>query len=250
MLGRFRTLGWILAAIGVIAIFGGAYGLWRVQEGAAALQGFSESQNVSLSYNEEGQLVDRGSTEGADAILALLTEDWHWPLVEGELDASDPLVNTGTEYMYQMATVAYHVLHGEQSVTLEEEAEWDGNGDDEIDANATVYSPESLPDGTFDIQAEGTDEDAVFEPGTYTVPINGRYWTGFTRGHPLDGPARELAWTGTVHGLFAELGVGATTASALTMGTAMAQIAIAFGAAFVIAGAGMVWAVGGEARRA
>jgi hypothetical protein len=59
--------------------------------------------------------------------------------------------------------------------------------------------------------------------------------------HPLDGQAREAVWTGTVHGLFAQLGVGATSFSALQMGQAMALIAAAFGLGFVIIGGGLIW---------
>jgi hypothetical protein len=242
MTKRLRILGWIIAAVGVIAILGGGYGYLRIQEGADALQGFSAAQDVTLTYNDEGRLVDRGTEEGAEAIMELLADTWRWPVVQSELDPNDPLVNTGTEYMYQMATVAYHTLHGEQNVTLTEAAEWDGDGDDEIAANAEEYSPRTLPDGVWDPDVEGIDQDAVFAPGTYTVPVNGRYWTAFTRSHPLDGKVREQAWSGTVHGLFAELGVGAATAAALQLGAALAQVAMAFGAAFVIAGLGLVWA--------
>ena len=207
---RLRILGAVLAVIGVIAVAGGAYGYTRVQGGANALQGFSAAQDVRLTYDEDGQLVDRGSVEGGAAILALLADEWGWPVNRGELDPADPVVDTGTEYMYQMATIAYHTLHGAQSVTLTEPAEWDGDGVEGIAADATVYSPATLPEGTWDPAVEGTDADAIFEPGTYVVPVNGRYWTAFDRTHPLDGKARELAWSGTVHGLFAELGVGAT----------------------------------------
>ena len=45
--------------------------------------------------------------------MALLTEDWGYPVVASELDPNDPVVNTGSEYMYQMATVAFHTLHGD-----------------------------------------------------------------------------------------------------------------------------------------
>ena len=45
--------------------------------------------------------------------------------------------------------------------------------------------------------------------------MNGRYWTGFDRMHPLDGKVREMAWSGVAHGLIAELGVGTVTASTL-----------------------------------
>jgi hypothetical protein len=242
MLGRLRIVGVIIAVIGIIAVVGGFFGYTQIQEGAAALQGFSEAQGVTLSYNDEGNLVDRGTEEGALAIRELLEDEWKWPVVASELNPDDPLVNTGTEYMYQMATVAYHTLHGEQNVTLEERSEYDGDGDDEIARTAKVYSPKSLPEGVWDPTKEGTDEDAVFEAGTYVVPVAARYWTEFNRGHPLDGKTREQAWTGTVHGLFAELGVGATTAAALKMGTALAQIAMAFGAALIILGGGLYWA--------
>jgi hypothetical protein len=239
---RLRIVGGILAVIGVVALAGGAYGYTRVQGGANALQGFSEAQNVRLTYNEDGQLVDRGTTEGAAAITALLANDWGWPVNQADLDPNDPLVDTGTEYMYQMATIAYHTLHGSQSVTLTEPAQWDGDGVEGIAADATVYSPATLPEGVWDSAVEGTDVDAIFQPGTYVVPVNGRYWTAFDRTHPLDGKARELAWSGTVHGLFAELGVGATTASSLEMGLAIAAMLAAFGAIFIIAGLGLVWA--------
>jgi hypothetical protein len=239
---RLRILGATLAVIGVIAVAGGAYGYTRVQGGANALQGFSQAQNVTLAYNDDGQLIDRGSPEGAAAILALLADEWRWPVNQGELDPNDPLVDTGTEYMYQMATIAYHTLHGSQNVALSERTEWDGDGVEGIAAGATVYSPATLPEGVWDPAVEGMEADAVFEPGTYVVPVNGRYWTNFNRAHPLDGKARELAWSGTVHGLFAELGVGATTASSLEMGLAIAAMLAAFGAVFIIAGGGLVWA--------
>jgi hypothetical protein len=239
---RLRIVGALLAVIGVIAVAGGAYGYTRVQAGANALQGFSQAQDVRLTYNEDGQLVDRGSTEGAAAILSLLANDWRWPVNQGDLDPNDPLVDTGTEYMFQMATIAYHTLNGTQSVTLTEPAQWDGDGVEGIAADATVYSPATLPDGVWDPAVEGTDADAIFQPGTYVVPVNGRYWTAFNRLHPLDGKAREQAWNGTVHGLFAELGVGATTASSLEMGLALAAMLAAFGAIFIIAGLGLVWA--------
>jgi hypothetical protein len=239
---RLRIVGAILAVIGVIAVAGGAYGYTRVQSGANALQGFSEAQDVRLTYNEEGQLVDRGTTEGAAAILSLLADEWRWPVNQAELDPNDPLVDTGTEYMYQMATIAYHTLHGSQNVTLTERAEWDGDGVEGMAPGAVVYSPATLPEGVWDPAVEGTSADAIFEPGTYVVPVNGRYWTAFVRTHPLDGKVREQAWTGTVHGLFAELGVGATTASSLELGLALTAMLAAFGLVFIIAGGGLVWA--------
>ena len=46
------------------------------------------------------------------------------------------MVNTATEYMYQMATIGYHTLTGTQTVVLTEQVEWDGDGD------GTVTAPE------------------------------------------------------------------------------------------------------------
>jgi hypothetical protein len=86
--------------------------------GYGSLQAISEQQNVTLEYNDDGQLIDRGETGGAEAIMSLLKDDWQYPVVEGDLDPNDPLVNTASEYMYQMATVTYHVLHGTQTVVF------------------------------------------------------------------------------------------------------------------------------------
>lgn len=239
MESRLRILGAIIAVIGVIAVLGGGYGFMQVQAGANALEGFSKAQNVTLSYNADGKLVDRGKTEGADAILALLKDTWKWPVVQSDLNPKDPVTNTGTEYMYQMATIAYHTLTGENAVTLDAQVQYDGDGTEGMAADAPTYTPETLPQKEAYLAILGSD--AIFEPGTYTVPTLGRYWTQFNRTHPLDGKARELTWTGVVHGLFAELGVGATTASALQLGQALAIIAVAFGITFIITGAGLVW---------
>ncbi len=35
-------------------------------------------------------------------------------------------VNTGSEYMFQMATITYHTLHGTQEVTLAEDVDYNG----------------------------------------------------------------------------------------------------------------------------
>ncbi len=101
------------------------------------------------------------------------------------------------------------MLHGTQEVTLTEAAEYEGE---------------------------------VFEAGTYEVPVDGRYWTGFDRRHPLEGPARGQAWTGTAHGLFGELGVGTVTHSTLQMGLALAAILAGLGLTFLFAGGGLWWA--------
>jgi len=209
MAKRLRTLGIVLSVIGLIFVIAGGVAYTKVQDGYGSLQAFSEAQNVTLSYNEAGELIDRGTTEGAEAIMTLLTDDWGYSVVQGDLDPSDPLVNTASEYMFQMATVGFHVLHGTQTVVLVEDAEYEG---------------------------------AVIAAGTYDVPVDGRYWTGFNRTHPLDGPARGQAWSGTVHGLFAELGVGTVTHSTLQLGLALAGILAGIGLTVILAGLGLVWA--------
>jgi len=214
MRARLQTLGIVLAVIGLFFVAGAGVAYSQIQDGYGSLQTFSEAQNVELAYNEDGELVDRGTTEGAQAILTLLSDDWGYPVDMSELDPADPLVNTDTEYMFQMATVGYHVLNDTIEVEIEETVEYEGE---------------------------------TFEAGTYEVPVDGRYWTDFDRMHPLDGPAREAAWTGTVHGLFGELGVGTVTHSALQMALGLAALLAGLGVTFVVAGGGLIWAGRGEA---
>ena len=72
MARRLRTLGIVLAVIGLGFLVGGGVAYAKVQDGYDSLQAFSEQQNVQLNYDENGQLTDRGTTEGAEAIMALL----------------------------------------------------------------------------------------------------------------------------------------------------------------------------------
>ena len=170
MTTRLRRLGIVLAVLGLVFAVGSAYAFIKVQEGYRSLNAFSAAQNVTLTYNEDGQLVDRGEVEGAQAIMAMLTNEWGYPVATSELNPNDPVVNTGSEYMYQMATVAYHTLHGTQTVVLDEDF--------------------TAPDGT------------VYTAGTpYEVPVDGRYWSQFDRTNPIDAAVREQAWTGTAHAL-------------------------------------------------
>jgi hypothetical protein len=225
MAKRLQTLGVILALFGLGFFAASGYTFLQTSAGADSLQAFSEAQNVTLSYNDDGQLIDRGTTEGAAAITELLEDKWGYPVKASELDPNDPLVNTGSEYMYQMATIGFHVLHGTQTIVLDEPVEYDGE---------------------------------TFEAGTYEVVVNevgspdrvdaglGGYWTDFDRMHPLEGPARAGAWSGTAHGLFGELGVGAVTANMLTVGYGIAGILAGLGAFALIAGLGLMWAVKGD----
>jgi hypothetical protein len=210
MINRLKKLGIVLALMGMAFILGSGYAFLKVQEGQRSLEAFSAAQNVKLTYNDQGQLTDRGTTEGAQAIMALLTEDWAYPVQAAELNSNDPVVNTASEYMYQMATVAYHTLHGTQTVVLA--------------ADVTA--------------ADGT----LYTAGTYEFPIDGRYWADFNRSNPIEAKAREQAWTGTAHSLIAQLGVGTATASSLQMGIGLAGLFAGVGFTFLLAGLGLVWA--------
>jgi hypothetical protein len=206
---RLQKLGIVLTVIGVLFLVAGGVAYTKVQDGYDSLQAFSEAQNVTLSYNEDGQLTDRGTVEGAQAIMTLLEDDWDYPVVSGDLNPDDPLVNTATEYMYQMAVISYHTLHGTQTVVLAEDVEYEG---------------------------------VVYTAGTYEFEVDGRYWTGFDRQHPIEGPARSQAWTGTAHALVGELGVGTVTHSTLQMGLGLSGILAGFGLTVILAGLGLVWA--------
>ena len=205
---RLQTVGIVLAVIGLIFLVAAGVAYAKVQDGYGSLQAFSEAQNVTLSYNDDGQLVDRGATEGAEAIMTMLTDDWGFNVVGSDMDPNDPLVNTASEYMYQMAVVGYHIMHGTQTIVLTEDVEYEGE---------------------------------VFAAGTYEFDVDGRYWTDFNRSHPLEGPARSQAWTGTAHGLFAELGVGTVTHSVLQIGLAIAAAFAAIGGMAILTGLGLVW---------
>ena len=210
MIGRLRGLGVILALMGLVFMAGSAYAFVKTQEGLTSLNALSAAQNVTLSYNDQGQLVDRGETAGAASIMALLKDDWKYPVNSAEMNPNDPVVNTASEYMYQMATITYHTLHGTQTVVLP--------------ADVTA--------------ADGT----VYTAGEYQFPVEGRYWSDFNRANPIEAIAREQAWTGTAHALIAELGVGTATASALQLGLGIAGLFAGMGIFALISGLGLVWA--------
>ena len=213
MNGRLKGVGILLVLIGFGFVAGGGYAFMKVQEGSQSLQAFSAAQGVELTYNDQGQLVDRGEPEGAQKIMGLLTDDWGYAVNTAELDPNDPLVNTASEYMFQMATVAYHTLHGTQTIVLDEDVTYEGE---------------------------------VFKAGTYEFAVDGRYWADFNREHPLEGPARAQAWTGVAHALIAELGVGSVTASTLQMGLGLAALFAGLGATIILTGLGLVWATRAE----
>jgi hypothetical protein len=209
MLSRFKIVGAAMVVAGIMFVGAGGYAYAKTQQGAASLQAFSAAQEVKLSYNDEGELTDRGDPAQAQKVLSLLTDDWGYTVVPGDLDPNDPLVNTASEYMYQMAVIAYHTLNSTQTVVL----------DDPVDYNGEQFAP-----------------------GEYEFAVAGRYWSQFDRQHPIEGKARAQAWTGTAHALIAQLGVGSVTASTLQLGLGVAGIAAALGATLVLLGVAVVWA--------
>lgn len=208
MHSRLKLLGLVMVASGLFGAGVGGYTLIKTMEGMNSLQSFSAAQGVSLSYDDAGQLVDRGTTEGAQKILDLVKNDWGYAISDGELDPNDPLVNTASEYMYQMGTIAYHTLHSTVTITLPEAVEYNGE---------------------------------TFAAGDHEFVNDGRYWTGFDRMHPIEGPARERIWTGTAHALIGELGVGAVTASTLTIGLGLVGVIGGLAGTLGLLGLGLIW---------
>jgi hypothetical protein len=134
-------------------------------------------------------------------------------VVDSELDPNDPVVNTASEYMFQMATIAYHTLHTTTTVVLPEAVEYNGE---------------------------------TFAAGEHEFVNDGRYWVDFDREHPIEGVARGQIWSGTAHALIAELGVGTVTASALQLGLALVGLFVGLGFSLLVAGIGLVWATRAE----
>lgn len=213
LLKRVRILGILLTVAGLgVAGAGFLYGYPMAEDGLASAQKMYESQGVKLSYNDQGQLVDRGTPEGANKILALLEDDWGFPVNRDNLDPADPIVNTRDELMYQYATITYHVLHGDYTVKLTEEQ---------------VKTPIVYRGVTYD------------KAGEYKIaPL--KYYAQLDRTHPIEGQLRNawtpqaLALTGSLSAGHANQGVG-ELAEATTLGIG------GIGLLFSVAGAGLVW---------
>ena len=93
--------------------------------------------------------------------------------MDSDLNPNDPVINTASEYMYQMATVTYHTLHADTTVVLTEPVDYNGE---------------------------------TFAAGENESVNDGRYWVDFYRSHPIEGAAREQIWSPTAHALIAEPG--------------------------------------------
>lgn len=210
MSGRLQKVGIVLAVMGLVFVAGGAYAFVKTQQGFDSLNALSAAQSVTLSYNDQGQLVDRGDTAEAQAIMSLLKDEWKYPVNAADLNPNDPVVNTATEFMYQLATITHHVLSGTQTVVLPEDV--------------------TAADGT------------IYKAGTYDFKVDGRYFSQFNRANPIEGAARDKAWSPTALALTATLGVGTATATSLQLGLGIAALFAGFGFFALIAGLGLVWA--------
>jgi hypothetical protein len=205
---RLKLLGIAMIGFGIFGAGVASYTLVRTLEGVNSLQAFSAAQGVKLSYNEQGQLVDRGTPEAAQKIIDLVKNDWGYALVMSDLNPNDPLVNTASEYMYQMGAISYHTLYGTTTVTLTEDKEYKGQ---------------------------------TFAAGTYEFKNTGKYWADFDRQHPIEGAARERIWTGTAHALIGQLGVGAVTASTLQIGLGLVGVIGGLAGTLLALGVGLFW---------
>ena len=211
MYGRMRILGIVLAVVGIGFLAGGAFSGYKTYEGQQSLAALSDAQQVKLSYNDQGQLTDHGDAAAAQSILALLRDEWKYPVNMADLNPNDPVVNTATEFMYQMATITEHITTGTQTVVLPEDV--------------------TAADGT------------VYKAGTYEFKVDGRYFSQFNRANPIEGKARDQAWSATGLALISNLGVGTATATALQLGFGIAALFAGFGLFALIAGFGLVWVV-------
>jgi len=138
-----------------------------------------------------------------------LTDDWKYPLKKKSLDPNNTLVNTPDELMVQYARISYHVMHSTQTITLEEDVEYKGE---------------------------------TFAAGTHEFNVDGRYWQDFDRMHPIEGPARGQAWTGTVHGLLASLAAGVAAHNLAEFVWYMGMLISGLGGTFLVGGIGLAWA--------
>lgn len=207
---KFKFVGIIFSVAGLIFIIAGFFISYMAQGGLDSLQAVYRSQNVMMTYDENGNFTDRGTVEGGDAILKLLTEDWEFPLNKRNMDPNDPLVNTPDEMMVQYARITTHTIHGTQNVVLDEDVEYDGE---------------------------------VFTAGTYEFPVDGRYWLDFDRSHPIEGKARGMAWTGTTHGVLANLAAGTVTHNFAFFVLYFGYFAIGLGLVFLLGGIGILQAI-------
>ncbi|MFA5944435.1 MAG: hypothetical protein WC876_08220 [Candidatus Thermoplasmatota archaeon] len=208
---RLRILGIALTIAGLAVAGGGfLYGMPQATDGLDSAQAMYEAQGVSLSYDANGTLIDRGTPEGAQRIMDLLEDDFQYPVNHANFDSEDPLINTRDELMFEYATITYHVLHSTVAVKLTA-----------TDVPITYRGVEYT------------------EPGTYNITLE-HYYAHLDRTNPVERQLRE-AWSPLAFGLTASLaGAHANQATGeLARATTMGIGAI--GLVFTAAGAGLIW---------
>ena len=109
MKNRLGVLGLVLMLAGFAFVIAGGVAYAKVQDGYDSLQAFSEQQNVAADLQRE-RSADRPWHDRRGP-----TRSWRCSPRTGSTRSSraisipnDPLVNTASEYMYQMATIAHH----------------------------------------------------------------------------------------------------------------------------------------------
>ena len=204
---KLTRLGVVIAVFGLAFFVAAGYAFVKTQEGQRALNAFSASQGVTLAYNDQGQLLDHGDPAAAATIMNLLTNDWGYTVNQADFNPNDPIINTPSEYMYQMATISEHTL------------------------SSTVTLPADIKDANGNVVAHAGDK----------VAVNARYYANFNFANPIDSAVRGLAWSPLPLALIGQLGVGAVTATSLQMGIALTGMFAAVGFMFVFSGIGLAW---------
>jgi hypothetical protein len=211
-LNFISVAGLVLVVGGIIGIALGGYLYLKANAGLESLDAVYAAQNRTLSYDADGNFIDRGSKEGGDHILSLLEDDWKFPLNRSNLDPNDPVVNTPDELMVAFAIINYHTLHSTVDVVLDEDYEYNG----------TMY-----PAGT-----------------TIPYAVDGKYFSDFSFGDPLQHAARDEAWSPLAWGLTSSL-IGGVN-SDLTAGMAhFMSWSIFVGLGFMFTVAGVFVTLGG-----
>ena len=153
MYARFKIVGIGLVIAGIAFVGVGGYTYTKTQAGRERARG------VQRRAERQAQLQRPGPAHRPRHRPKAPPRSWRSSRTTGatrsttsELNPNDPVVNTASEYMYQMATIAHHTLDGTQTVVLPEDVTAD--------------------DGT------------VYKAGTYEVPVAGRYWSAFDRTQP------------------------------------------------------------------
>jgi len=204
---KLTRLGIVISVFSLAFFIAAGYAFIKTQEGTKALNAFSAAQGVTLAYNDQGQLLDHGDPAAAATIMNLLTNDWGYAVNSADFNPNDPIINTPSEYMYQMATITEHTL------------------------SSTVTLPADVKDANGNIVATA---------GT-KVPVNGRYYADFNFADPVDSVVRGIAWSPVPLALIGQLGVGAVTASSLQLGLGVTGLFVAVGFGFLLAGVGLIW---------